>query len=266
MKVKPLIFRRENVYRAALFLMVFVFGLVGLLSRNQKTDSEYALKLENEEQKIVMTLGQYIGQAENLQIHPQSLGLEFSSSQPHTLFVEVEDGTLYLIDSKKNRYALSSKDVALLNLRFEEVQSEYPKKRVAASFSLQPRSSLPATPSRSPLTAVTFDAPLLPVGGSPIDLGISPGQIGNINNTIFFSEDAKVGIGLSPIISPPTERLHIYNGGLRLQNATGNLPVCDLSRRGTIWMTQPGGGVSDRFAVCLRQADGNFRWAEYLGF
>lgn len=112
-----------------------------------------------------------------------------------------------------------------------------------------------AAASAAWVTAATFDSDIVPVSGSSIRLGINPGDISSINNTVFFS-GSNVGIATST----PTQRLQIEGGGIRFTNPPVR-PACDASTRGTIWVSQPGGATADTVTACLRSVGDVYAWA-----
>jgi hypothetical protein len=64
-----------------------------------------------------------------------------------------------------------------------------------------------------------------------------------------------VGIGTTT----PTSKLQV-DGGMRLSTLTAK-PTCDVSIRGTFWITQGGAGVKDDVEVCVKDAGDSYLWA-----
>jgi len=107
--------------------------------------------------------------------------------------------------------------------------------------------------------AVYFDSDIVPVAGSSINLGVSQGQIGSINSTLFFS-GSSVGIGAVPQTTNYV-RLHIEGGGLRFNNLTSGLPSCNASVRGMMWFSP---GPPDSLSLCYWNGTG-YGWATFQG-
>jgi hypothetical protein len=242
---------------AVLGLAIVVFYPTGNKSNSNLNTTE-------EEQRILGVLSQYIGGADEVVVHPTSIKLSYSGDgEESSLFIVEKDQAIEIIDLAGNNFTISSPGVSVSDLAFSEVTGEEGKVRVQASFILSPSGKKNNLLNNTALKATVFDSDILPVSGSPIQIGLNAGDFSAINKTIYLSASGNVGI-TSPT---PTERLHISAGGLRIQNATSNFPDCNASNRGTIWMVQPGGVAGDRFAVCLRQGGlpETYKWAEYQG-
>jgi len=63
-----------------------------------------------------------------------------------------------------------------------------------------------------------------------------------------------VGIG----VSNPSQTLEV-KGGLRLNTSSGQ-PTCDATQRGTMWVTESGGGTKDKLEVCVKNASDGYIW------
>jgi hypothetical protein len=75
--------------------------------------------------------------------------------------------------------------------------------------------------------------------------------------TLQMGESALVGVGTAT----PTAKLEVA-GGLRL-NATGELPECTESQRGTLWVSQGIEQKPDTVKICVRNAAAKYLWQSF---
>lgn len=74
---------------------------------------------------------------------------------------------------------------------------------------------------------------------------------------VRLTSDGKVGIG----ITTPTQKLEVYNGGVRLNNLiTTSKPACDATTRGTLWFVSAAAGAADALQVCSKDAANAYAW------
>jgi hypothetical protein len=85
----------------------------------------------------------------------------------------------------------------------------------------------------------------LNIGG--LIFGTNLDRSGNISS-------GNVGIGTMT----PGEKLEV-NGGIRLNTATTK-PICDASKRGTLWFTQGGPDVKDTLEICAKDNANAYAW------
>jgi len=240
-------------------LLIFVVSIFAV-NNNFQSKENSELDLIGEERKIKELVASYISQASDIEAHPTSLRLSLGE-EGSTFFIFEKDGKL-IAETGGNVYQISSPGIAVGDVVFRN-EDNNGKLRIAMSFMLQLQESRGFT-LRGQQKAAIFDSPLIPVAGSSIGLGNSYGDISSINNSIFFynGSDARVGIGTSTL-NNSENKLVVYRGGIQISNPTSTFPNCTSEKRGTIWMTQPGGATPDNFAVCLNSATGTPFWAQY---
>ncbi len=105
----------------------------------------------------------------------------------------------------------------------------------------------------SRVSAATFDSDVIPNTGDTFKLGVSSQKWDSVNEVIFF-DGSNVGIGAQN----PTSKLEV-DGGVRL-NAGGARPSCTSGIRGTVWVTQNGGGTPDTIDACLKTSTSTYSW------
>lgn len=105
----------------------------------------------------------------------------------------------------------------------------------------------------SRVSAATFDSDVIPNSGDTYKLGVSSQKWESINEVVYF-DGSNVGIGTQN----PASKLEV-DGGLRL-NAGGARPSCASGIRGTVWVTQNGGGTPDTIDACLKVSTSTYSW------
>jgi len=243
-----------------LFLLLVIAVTVAGLWGSSSSVSEKELLIE--EARILDTIRDYVGHATRIDVHPQSLKLTFVNEDTDslTLYLFEKNGRV-ILKAENDEVAISSQNVSVNNLAFNDIDSAG-KTMIEASFTLAPRTKNSALLGYSNQKAAIFDSPLLPLPGATINLGNSSGDVASINDTLFFDNNGRVGISGPPSIYSEN-RLKVNLGGIQMTNPSATEPTCDSTKRGTLWLTQPGGSQPDGFQACLRDADGTYFWADY---
>ncbi len=74
------------------------------------------------------------------------------------------------------------------------------------------------------------------------------------SNALILGNGASVGIGTTA----PNQKLEV-NGGIMINTVTAK-PTCNVTARGTFWVTQGAGGVKDAVEVCAKDAGDAYAW------
>lgn len=187
-----------------------------------------------------------------------TLRMPSASQDPTRLYLS--DGAIYMQVAGGAAAPITTSDVLVNSATFTKKTNAGGKDGLAINMSISNNTSNTTRSITRALdvfvtrvSAATFDSDLVPNTNNTYKLGVSSQIWQSINDSLYFSS-GNVGVG----VASPASKLEV-DGGVRLNTATSK-PTCASTIRGTIWVTQSGGGSSDVIEVCLRNASSSYNW------
>ncbi|MDW8279550.1 MAG: prepilin-type N-terminal cleavage/methylation domain-containing protein [bacterium] len=245
-------------------IVISIFFTVLVSISGMQVKSLASNQVNQEAQFALSTIQRYIESASLIDmptnIASTTLKLRMPNDNDDPIYIYLSSGVIYFKKGIASPQPLTTNKVNVTNLSFIKKSNlgakdsvsiyltvEYNTQNITQKFAKNLVSSI------ARVSAATFDSDIRASTTNFYKIGAQAGEWQSINNTIYFS-GSNVGIN----VSNPQATLEI-NGGLRI-NTSLSQPSCSASTRGTVWISQGGGGIKDSVQVCVKNASDTYQW------